>query len=247
MSRTDILERKEDILKWIEENQPKAFICRQLNCKPETLNSYLDKMCIEYDGNASRKGLDRGINEGYKPASEYLGTNKHITSHKLKIKLIRDGLKENKCELCGLTEWQGKPIPLELHHINGNHYDNNLNNLQILCPNCHAIQNGNSGANIPILKKEREEVHNYCIDCDKEISSDAIRCKSCAAKQKNVHKVEWPTREELKDLIRNKPFAQIAKQYGVSDKAISKWCKSMNLPYRKKDINSYSDEEWKLI
>ena len=44
MPRTDILQRKEEILKWINENQPKAFICRQLNCKPETLNSYLKSL-----------------------------------------------------------------------------------------------------------------------------------------------------------------------------------------------------------
>ena len=44
--------------------------------------------------------------------------------------------------------WQGKKLPLELHHKNNNHYDNSLINLQILCPNCHSIQEGNSGANI---------------------------------------------------------------------------------------------------
>lgn len=47
-----------------------------------------------------------------------------------------------------MTLWQGLKLPLELHHINGNHYDNRLENLQILCPNCHAIQPGNAGANI---------------------------------------------------------------------------------------------------
>ena len=49
--RTDILERKEEILQWIDEHQPKAFICKQLQCKPETLNSYLKQMNIEYSGN----------------------------------------------------------------------------------------------------------------------------------------------------------------------------------------------------
>jgi hypothetical protein len=48
-------------------------------------------------------------------------------------------------------------------------------------------------------------------------------------------------------MIRTTPFTTIAKQYGVSDKAVSKWCKSENLPYRKKDIKSYSDEEWNLL
>ena len=66
----------------------------------------------------------------------------------LKQKLIKDGIKEEKCELCGLSVWLNTRLPLELHHKDGNHYNNNLENLQILCPNCHAIQPGNSGSNI---------------------------------------------------------------------------------------------------
>ena len=54
--RTDILERKNDILQWIEEHQSKAFICRELKCKPETLASYLKKMDINYEGNKGLKG-----------------------------------------------------------------------------------------------------------------------------------------------------------------------------------------------
>ena len=143
--RTDILERKEDILKWIEEHQSKAFICRELKCKPETLNSYLKQMGIEYAGNKGLKGIR--TNAKYKTAKEYI-QNSYVSSHKLKIKLIRDGIKEDKCEICGVSIWQGIKLPLELHHKNGNHFDNDFDNLQILCPNCHAIQNGNSGANV---------------------------------------------------------------------------------------------------
>jgi 5-methylcytosine-specific restriction endonuclease McrA len=66
----------------------------------------------------------------------------------LKEKLLKDGLKEEKCELCGLSIWQGIKLPLELHHKNGNHLDNSYDNLMILCPNCHSIQDGNSGANV---------------------------------------------------------------------------------------------------
>ena len=47
-------------------------------------------------------------------------------------------LKEKKCEICGCTDWLGKPITLQLHHKNGNPYDDRLENLQILCPNCHS-------------------------------------------------------------------------------------------------------------
>lgn len=146
--RTDILERKEEILQWIEEEQPKSYICKQLGCKQDTLNSYLKKMGIEYAGQQAKKGQYKGGQFEYRPALYYIENNISISSHKLKTKLIRDGLKPDCCEKCGISEWFGVKLPLELHHKNNNHYDNELDNLEILCPNCHSIQQGNSGANV---------------------------------------------------------------------------------------------------
>ncbi|MEA2132895.1 MAG: hypothetical protein QOC68_804 [Solirubrobacteraceae bacterium] len=56
----------------------------------------------------------------------------------LKRRLLAAGLKEERCDVCGLTEWRGAPISLALHHVNGDRHDNRLTNLQILCHNCHA-------------------------------------------------------------------------------------------------------------
>lgn len=147
MPRTDILERKEDILQWIKEERPKCYISQQLHCKQSTLNDYLKKMGIEYAGQQSKKGQQKGPNV-YRPASYYFDNQHSITSFRLKEKIIKDGLKENKCEICGCSIWQGKQLPLELHHKDNNHHNNSFDNLQILCPNCHSIQEGNSGANI---------------------------------------------------------------------------------------------------
>lgn len=72
------------------------------------------------------------------PAVNYLGTNKRIHSHSLKLKLIKQKILENKCFICEISEWQGKLLSLHLDHINGDHNDNNLNNLRLLCPNCHS-------------------------------------------------------------------------------------------------------------
>ncbi len=57
-------------------------------------------------------------------------------------------LRGHKCENCGLEEWQGKKIPLEVHHIDGNELNSGLSNLQILCPNCHALTDNYKGKNI---------------------------------------------------------------------------------------------------
>ena len=85
----------------------------------------------------------------------------------------------------------------------------------------------------------------YCIDCGKEITCNSNRCIECQAKNRRV--IEWPTREELKQKIRYQSFVSLGKEYGVSDKAISKWCIAYNLPSRKKDINNYTNEEWELL
>lgn len=85
----------------------------------------------------------------------------------------------------------------------------------------------------------------YCIDCGCEVYKGSARCSSCDHKRQR--KVERPSREELKALIRGTPFAQIGRLYGVCDNTIRKWCKSENLPSKLSDIKTYTDEQWKEI
>ena len=84
-----------------------------------------------------------------------------------------------------------------------------------------------------------------CQDCGKPISKGSLRCKDCAnIAQKNPNK---PSREDLKNLIRTHSFVEIGKLYSVSDKTISKWCKTYNLPSLRRDIKKYTDDQWKNI
>ena len=244
--RTDILERKEEILQWIEEEKPKRFMCEQLNCKAETLNSYLEKMGIDYAGQQAKKGQYKGTNK-YKDVFEYLEKSTNIKSFILRKKLVESGVKEDRCEICGVSEWQGVKLPLELHHKDTNHYNNDLENLQILCPNCHSIEEGNSGAAVGTkVKKEKIIVEKLkCSQCGKELSGKSELCRECYALSTRL--VERPNREELKKLIRDNSFVSLSEKFGVSDNAIRKWCTAMNLPHQKTKINSYSDEEWEQI
>jgi len=73
-----------------------------------------------------------------KTLEELLTKGTHWQSNKLRLRLIQDGVKEKRCEICGLTHWQGEPAPLELDHIDGDNTNNELSNLRIVCPNCHA-------------------------------------------------------------------------------------------------------------
>ena len=77
----------------------------------------------------------------------------YASTFRLRNRLIQHGLKEAKCENCGLTEWVGQPIPLELHHANGINNDHRLVNLQLLCPNCHALTENYRGKNQSRIKR----------------------------------------------------------------------------------------------
>ena len=65
----------------------------------------------------------------------------------VKKRLIDAGLLQNGCEQCGLVEWRGKPLSLCLHHVSGDGHDNRLENLQLLCPNCHSQTENFAGRN----------------------------------------------------------------------------------------------------
>ena len=105
-----------------------------------------------------------------------------------------------------------------------------------------AINTGKSYYNpqikYPIRKIEAKI--NYCKKCGKIITQKAEYCSECSHTMSRT--IERPTREKLKELIREKSFLQIAKIYNVSDNAIRKWCDNYNLPRKKTEINNYTDE-----
>lgn len=134
----------------------------------------------------------------------------------------------------------------------------------LVCANCHReIHDGFYSENelhqckiydkniAEQLRQEKTQLQTkttyFCNECGKEITrySSSGLCEVCYRKTQRI--VDRPNRRELKDLIRSTPFTKIAEQYGVSDKAITKWCKAENLPFRKKDINNITNEQWELV
>ena len=192
-----------------------------------TLKRLLDENNIDY---SHFTGRARVYNNTSTSINEYLSNRVKITSGKLRKKLLAEGLKENQCAICGITKWHGKPIVCQLHHIDGNNQNNNLENLQILCPNCHSqTENYCGSANVNKTKY-------YCKDCGKEINKGSVYCTICS--HKHTRKVkDRPSKEKLlQDFKELKSFVKIGAKYGVSDNAIRKWFIQVGLPSKSKEL-----------
>lgn len=82
------------------------------------------------------------------PLDELLVEGRRTNRRHLKARLVRAGLKEDRCEQCGITDWNGSPLSLAVHHVNGHADDNRLHNIALLCPNCHSQTDTFAGRNL---------------------------------------------------------------------------------------------------
>lgn len=136
---------KEEYELAISESFSIAETCRKLGIRPTGGNYRSIHNAIKKYNLDTSHFTGQGWNIGLKfnpspaqPIKDILVENSSYQVFKLKNRLLKEGIKEHKCECCGLSIWLNEPIPLELHHINGDSRDHRLDNLQMLCPNCHA-------------------------------------------------------------------------------------------------------------
>ena len=148
-------------------------------------------------------------------------------SQRLKAKLIEANLIEDICWKCNQgSVWNNMPLVLQLDHINGVHDDNRIENLRILCPNCHTQTASFCGKNIN--NKTKKKMFKKCPMCkNKLINKRSSMCISCNGVLNR--KVERPTKDELSELIGKNTWASIGRMFGVSDNAVRKWAKRYNL------------------
>ena len=159
---------QEQFIEAVKNSYSYSEVCRNLGLSPKggNLRTVKNKIIeLELDmshftGKRWNKGKTSETHSSIKKKdiSEILVENSGWASGQLRQRLIREGLKEAKCECCGRTKWLGVPIPLELHHINEVHTDNRLENLLILCPNCHAMTDSHTNIDKLSALVEKQEV-----------------------------------------------------------------------------------------
>lgn len=144
---------KEQLIEAVKSSISIREVLIKLNVSPHggnyrVCNNYIKKLNLDIS-HFKGQGWNKGNNFGPKrPIEDYLSNNHSINSHALRKRLISEGYFEHKCYKCQLTQWNNLPIPLELEHKDGNHSNNNLENLTLLCPNCHAQTSTYRGKNI---------------------------------------------------------------------------------------------------
>ena len=182
--------------------------------------------------------------------------NSYASHNALRKYVRRHEIFPYKCVNCGCDgNWMGGTISLELDHIDGNNMNNQLSNLRYLCPNCHALTDTYRGKNKPRNIPEQQKIERELERQKKKEIKEKEKAEKQLKRQKEIElqrqerkvKNKHTNREKLKEEIRKHSFEELGRQYGVSGKMVSKWCKTFRLPYKRKDINSISDEKWILV
>ncbi len=115
-----------------------AHACADIQMNTNTFIFHAKRLKV-YNPNQAGKGMSK-----FRPSiplTEIIEGGKHpqYQAHKLKLRLLKEGIKEHVCEKCRRKTWQKKPIPLELHHKDGNSRNHLIGNISLICPNCHTF------------------------------------------------------------------------------------------------------------
>lgn len=227
--------KEEELRAVVETSKTISDVLRKLNIVISGGNyKLIKKLCKEYNIDITHfdgKSWRLGQVYDFKIKTEYILENKfEISRNQLKKRLLDEGLLEYKCKKCGnIGEWMGEKISLELDHINGVNNDNRLENLRILCPNCHSQTQTYRNKNKKIEKIVKPNnlsdvfMEKKLCRCGKEIRSRSKNCIECNSIINR--KVKRPNIDELILAVKNSSYLAVSKKYGVSDNTIRKWIK----------------------
>jgi len=200
-------------------------------------------------GKGSNRGRVGKSNPQFSLPEILIENSTYSSGSHLKKRLIREGLLQNKCQVCGIHQWMGSNLSLQLDQINGKNSDNRIENLRLLCPNCHSqtptfagrklkqpdnkcrcgitIQRSSKSCgkcHIPTKKRAKNprKSPSYRCACGQEKSRKSRHCKVCADAISHKHKIHWPDVATLLSMLSQSSFVQVAKTLGVSDTGLKK-------------------------
>lgn len=201
----------------------------------QTIKKYIRKYSIDishFDGGQYKIG-NKSQNE--KELDEVLVKNSFFNRRSLKQKLYKKSLKKKECEICGMGEdwYNGSKIVHILDHINGDPYDNRIENLRIVCPNCNSTLETNCRGNKikKIYDSEKDEyksekIYKKCY-CGKVILKNSKMCSKCNGEKHR--KNQRPDYEILKKLVDENGNTGVGKMYGVTEACIRKWIRKYEI------------------
>ncbi len=243
-----------DVMIYFKDNHGYKNISHGSTAKKRCIKENIDFSHFVMTRTSTKKTLD-----------EILVKDSITNNCKLKLALFKNNLLEEKCYHCNLGKvWNNKPITLQLEHINGDHFDNRIENLTILCPNCHSqtatwcsrnpdkikkkcleckvdVDNRSTHCakcyekNCGIIRKtEKVEVKTYCEDCNDEVSHGAKRCVKCYT----LTKKQDPRKQDisLRKVVNRPSLEQIILDY--------KELKSMTKVGEKYGVSDKTIKKW---
>ena len=199
---------KEELEKIVKEVLSTAEVCRRLEIRPaggnyKTIKKYINLYDIDIS-HFTGQGWNTGLR--YKPVnkitdiSDILVENSTYTStHHLKIRLIKEGLKDSKCELCNIESWCGKSEYRNEKYLNRSELEE-----------------------VKKLKVKKLKIKNIC-SCGKQIKKASKKCNTCHTKSLRIK--ERPSIEQLEIDIKELGYCGTGRKYEVSDNSIRKWLK----------------------
>lgn len=220
---TKLKHKKEQVIEAVINSKNLSEVLKFLGLRSAGGNFETIKKCIDeyeidtshFETNQDRYERSLGKLKTLTSLDEMLVENSTYSRKSVKARLINEGILEYKCNKCGNNgTWLGEKLVLQLEHKNGVYNDNRLENLELLCPNCHTQTKTYAG-------KSRNTKQLYICSCGNKRDKSAKNCRICQSKVRRI--IERPPYQQLVSEIEEIGHSATGRKYGVSDNAIRKW------------------------